>query len=94
MSGSLRQRGKSKDAWELKFEAGADPATGAHKTVYRAFRGTRRQTEARLIELQGEAPAACWSTTAKRRSANSWSDGIAIGPASTSAQKRERGGLS
>ena len=32
MSGSIRQRGKSGDAWELRFEAPADPATGERKT--------------------------------------------------------------
>jgi integrase len=53
MSGSLRQR--SPGTWELKFESGADPATGKRKTVYRTFRGTKRQAEARLVELQSEA---------------------------------------
>jgi len=55
MSGSIRQRGKSKDAWELKFEAGTDPATGARKTVYRSFRGTKREAQAKLLALQSEA---------------------------------------
>ena len=55
MSGSLRQRSKSGDAWELKFEAPADPATGERKTVHRTFRGTKRQAQARLVELQSEA---------------------------------------
>jgi hypothetical protein len=55
MSGSIRRRGKSGDAWELRFEAPADPATGARKRVHRSFRGTKRQAEAKLIELQSEA---------------------------------------
>ncbi len=52
MSGSLRQR--SAGSWELKFEAPAD-ATGRRKTVYRTVKGTKRQAEARLVELQSEA---------------------------------------
>ena len=55
MSGSIRRRGKSGDAWELRFEAPADPATGARKRVHRSFRGTKKQAQARLIELQSEA---------------------------------------
>ena len=53
MSGSLRQR--SPGSWELKFEAGVDPPTSERKTVYRTFRGTKRQAQARLVELQSEA---------------------------------------
>jgi integrase len=53
MSGSLRQR--SPGSWELKFEAGVDPATSERKTVYRTFRGTKREAQARLVELQSEA---------------------------------------
>jgi integrase len=53
MSGSLRQR--SPGSWSLKFEAPADPSTGRRKTIYRTIRGTKRQAEARLIELQSEA---------------------------------------
>jgi integrase len=53
MSGSLRQR--SPGTWELKFESGADPATGKRKTVTRTVRGTKREAQARLVELLGEA---------------------------------------
>ena len=53
MSGSIRSR--SKGSWELKFEAGVDPATGKRKTVYRTVKGTKRQAEAKLVELQSEA---------------------------------------
>ena len=49
MSGSLRQRGVG--SWELKFEAGADPATGKRKTVYRTVRGAKREAQAKLVEL-------------------------------------------
>ena len=52
MSGSLRQR--SKGSWEIKFEAPAD-ATGARKTIFRTIKGSKRQAEARLVELQSEA---------------------------------------
>ena len=52
MSGSLRQR--SPGSWELKFEAPAD-ATGRRRTIFRTVKGTKRQAEARLIELQSEA---------------------------------------
>jgi hypothetical protein len=38
----------------LKFEAPAD-AAGRRKTVYRTFRGTKRQAEAKLVELQNAA---------------------------------------
>jgi integrase len=55
VSGSIRRRGKSGDAWELRFEAPADPATGARKRVHRSFRGTKRQAEAALIQLQNTA---------------------------------------
>ena len=53
MSGSLRQR--TAGSWEVKFEVGVDPATGKRKTVYRTVKGTKRQAEAKLIELQSEA---------------------------------------
>jgi integrase len=53
VSGSIRSQGKG--SWELKFEAGADPATGKRKTIYRTVRGTKRQAEAKLIELLNQA---------------------------------------
>jgi hypothetical protein len=52
MSGSLRSR--SAGSWELKFEAPAD-AAGKRKTVYRTFKGTKREAQAKLVELQSEA---------------------------------------
>jgi integrase len=52
MSGSLRQR--SPGSWELKFEAAAN-AAGERKTVFRTVRGTKREAQARLVELLGEA---------------------------------------
>jgi integrase len=49
MKGSLRRRGK--ESWELKFDAGKDPQTGRRRIEYRSFRGTRKEAEAKLIEL-------------------------------------------
>jgi integrase len=53
MSGSLRQR--SPGSWEVKFEAPTDPSTGRRKTIFRTVKGTKRQAEAKLVELQSEA---------------------------------------
>jgi integrase len=53
MSGSIRSQGKG--SWEVKFDVGADPATGKRKTVYRTVRGTKREAQAKLVELLGEA---------------------------------------
>jgi integrase len=47
--GHIRQRGKR--SWELKFEAGRDPATGRRKIGYCAFRGTKREAQIKLAEL-------------------------------------------
>ena len=55
MSGSIRQRGKSGNHGSCKFEAPADPRRASARPVHRSFRGTKRQAEARLIELQSEA---------------------------------------
>jgi integrase len=47
-SGHIRRRGR--ESWELKFDAGRD-ATGKRKVHYVAFRGTKREAQARLAEL-------------------------------------------
>ena len=52
MSGSLRQR--SPGSWELKLEAPAD-ATGKRKTIFCTVRGSKREAQARLVELLGES---------------------------------------
>jgi integrase len=52
MSGHIRRR--SPNSWELKFEGGVDPATGQRKIVYRSVKGTKRQAEAKLVELLNE----------------------------------------
>ena len=48
-AGHIRPRGKT--SWELKFEAGRDPATGKRKIQYASFRGTKRQARIKLAEL-------------------------------------------
>jgi integrase len=48
-AGHIRPRGKT--SWELKFEAGRDPATGKRKIRYASFRGTKRQARIKLAEL-------------------------------------------
>ena len=53
MSGSIRQR--SAGSLGAAVRSSADPATGERKRVHRSFRGTKRQAQARLIELQSEA---------------------------------------
>jgi integrase len=55
MSGHIRARGRpdaaARRSWELKFDVGADPATGGRRVRYVSFRGTRREAEAKLREL-------------------------------------------
>jgi integrase len=55
MTGHIRRRGTN--SWELKFETGPrDPATGERRTTTRTIRGgTKREAQAKLIELLGEA---------------------------------------
>ena len=47
--GYIRQRGK--ESWELKFDAGRDPATGTRYTQFVTFRGTRKEARLKLAEL-------------------------------------------
>jgi integrase len=49
MKGHIRQRGKR--SFELKFDAGRDPATGERKIQYVSFRGTKREAQVKLAEL-------------------------------------------
>ena len=49
MKGHLRQRGKR--SFELKFDAGRDPATGERKIQYISFKGTKREAQVKLAEL-------------------------------------------
>ena len=49
MKGHIRPRGKK--SWELKFDAGRNPATGERKIQYHSFRGTKRAAQDKLSEL-------------------------------------------
>jgi integrase len=49
MKGHIRQRGKR--SFELKFDAGRDPATGNRKIQYVSFKGTKREAQVKLAEL-------------------------------------------
>jgi integrase len=53
MTGHIRRRGKK--SWELKFDAGMDPATGKRKTRFASFKGTKRDAEIKLANLIAEA---------------------------------------
>jgi integrase len=49
MNGHIRRRGKA--SWELKFDAGRDPATGKRLIQYHTFRGTKRDAQVKLAGL-------------------------------------------
>ena len=49
MKGHIRQRGKR--SFELKFDAGCDPATGERRIQYISFKGTKREAQVKLAEL-------------------------------------------
>ena len=49
MKGHIRPRGKR--SFELKFDAGRDPATDERKIQYVSFRGTKREAQNKLAEL-------------------------------------------
>ena len=48
-AGHVRRRGRQ--SWELKFDAGRDPATGQRKIQYHSFKGTKRAAQVKLAEL-------------------------------------------
>jgi integrase len=49
MSGNIRRRGER--SWELKFDAGTDPATGRRKTRYVSFKGTKAEAQREMVRL-------------------------------------------
>ena len=49
MTGHIRRRGEH--SWELKFDAGHDPATGKRVIRYHSFKGTKRDAQIKLTEL-------------------------------------------
>ena len=51
MKGHLRKR--SRDSWEIKFDV--DRADGRRRTVYRSFKGSRREAQAELTRLLAQA---------------------------------------
>jgi integrase len=55
MTGHVRRRGAS--SWELKFDAGKDPATNRRRIRYASFKGTKREAQAELTRLIAEHQA-------------------------------------
>jgi integrase len=53
MTGHIRRRGER--SWELKFDTGADPLTGKRQIRYHSVKGTKREAQAKLIELLNDA---------------------------------------
>src|SRR5262249_20713813 len=55
--GHIRQRGGKRGVatWELKFDA--DRAEGGRQTVYRSFKGSKREAQAELTRLLAQAQA-------------------------------------
>lgn len=49
MSGHIRRRGER--SFELKFDAGRDPATGKRIIRYQSFKGTKREAQIKLASL-------------------------------------------
>jgi integrase len=49
MKGHIRQRGSR--SFELKFDAGRDPATGNRIIQYQSFKGTKREAQIKLASL-------------------------------------------
>jgi len=49
VGGHVRRRGER--SWELKFDLGRDPATGKREIRYHSFKGTKREAQAKLVEL-------------------------------------------
>src|SRR5258708_38664334 len=49
MTGHIRRRGEQ--SWELKFDAGHDPAMGKRVIRYHSFKGTKRDAQIKLTEL-------------------------------------------
>src|SRR5262245_25781674 len=53
MKGHIRRRGSR--SFELKYDAGNDPATGKRRTRYASFKGTKREAEVELARLIAES---------------------------------------
>jgi integrase len=49
MHGHIRRRGIK--SWEIKFDRGRDPMTGRRRTSFQSVKGTKRDAQAKLVEL-------------------------------------------
>jgi integrase len=63
MTGHIRRRGER--SWELKFDRGRDPSTGERKIAYQSFKGTKREAQAKLVELIAAANRGAYVEPAK-----------------------------
>lgn len=52
MRGHLTQRGKQTDSWTIVLSLGNDPATGKRLRHWESFRGSKREAEKRMSELE------------------------------------------
>ena len=50
MRGHLKQR--SKGSWSIVLDMGRDPATGKRRQQWQTVRGTKKEAEKKLAELQ------------------------------------------
>ena len=57
MRGTLREKSGRPNYWELRADAGADPATKRRRQISRGFRGTRKEAEKALRKLCLEVDA-------------------------------------
>src|SRR5437870_5000882 len=50
MSGSIERRGQ--DSWSVRFDAGRDPVTGKRRQVRRTVKGSKRDAQTLLTQLE------------------------------------------
>ena len=63
MRGSIKQR--SKGSWTIILDVGRDPATGKRRQKWETIRGTKREAEKRLAELQHQLNTDTYVTSSK-----------------------------
>jgi integrase len=85
MTGHIRRRGKQ--SWEIKFDAGRDPASGKRVIRYHSFKGTKRDAERKLTELLGSIDSGSYVEPSKltvgehvRARVDQWEAAGAISP--------------
>ncbi len=91
MRGNVTRQGKS--SWRLKFDLGADPATGKRQTRFATVHGTKRQAEAELTARLAQIEEGTFverSASTLAQYAKHWIQTIA--PAKTAPKTRERYG--